>query len=138
MAGKHLILTVGLPRSGKSTWSAAQTANGCVVVNPDSIRLALHGQPHLPEREQEVWHIAHIMVESLFLAGHNTVILDATNLTNKRRAEWISDKWNTSCVSLFANAAICKQRALDSGKEYLVPVIERMAKHIEWPVDGRP
>lgn len=43
---KKLILTIGLPRSGKSTWAKQQ---GCPVVNPDSIRLALHGKAYIQE-----------------------------------------------------------------------------------------
>jgi len=37
---KILILTVGLPRSGKSTWAAKK---GFPIVSPDAIRLAMHG-----------------------------------------------------------------------------------------------
>jgi len=62
---KKLIMTVGLPRSGKSTWARKQ------------------GHP-----------IAKYMVQSLFLAGHDTVILDATNTTAQRREEWDSTDWN--------------------------------------------
>jgi predicted kinase len=51
---KILILTVGLPRSGKSSWSRQQTFP---VVNPDSIRLALHGLRFAPEAEPFVWAI---------------------------------------------------------------------------------
>ncbi|KKK82651.1 hypothetical protein LCGC14_2801230, partial [marine sediment metagenome] len=45
---KKLILTVGLPRSGKSTWARKQ---GHPIVNPDSIRLALYGEPFIEEAE---------------------------------------------------------------------------------------
>lgn len=68
----RLLVTVGLPRSGKSTWAKQQ---GAPVVNPDAIRLALHGQAFLQEAEPLVWVMAKYMVEALFLAGHSTVIL---------------------------------------------------------------
>ena len=66
-----LFLTVGLPRSGKSTWALSQNLP---VVSPDAIRLALHGLAFDAKRETEVWDIAMMMVRSLFLAGHKNVI----------------------------------------------------------------
>ena len=88
-----LILLVGLPQSGKSTWARKQ---GLPIVNPDSIRMALHGRPFIREAEPMVWAIAKFMVRALFLAGHPTVIVDATNTTKKRRDEWLSENWR--CV----------------------------------------
>ena len=88
---KKLILTVGLPRSGKTTWAKKMNFP---IVNPDSIRLALHGNQFITEAEPMVWEIAKYMVKSLFLAGHNTVILDATNTTVKKRKEWLSKEYD--------------------------------------------
>ena len=85
-----LILTVGLPQSGKSTWARRQ---GHPIVNPDSLRLALHGKPFIGLAEPFVWAIAKVMVRALFLAGHDTVIVDATNTTRKRRDDWKSRDW---------------------------------------------
>lgn len=78
-----LLMTVGLPRSGKSTWARKQF--GVPIVNPDSIRLAMHGHQFIKSAEPFVWATASTMVEALFLAGHPTVILDATNVTRATR-----------------------------------------------------
>ncbi|GAF94425.1 unnamed protein product, partial [marine sediment metagenome] len=67
MTNKKLILTVGLPRSGKTTWARKQ---GIPMVNPDSIRLALHGKAFIEEAEPMIWTIAKYMVRALFIAGH--------------------------------------------------------------------
>ena len=98
MPEKTLILTVGLPRSGKSSWARCQ---GYPVVNPDSIRLRLHGQVFAPQAEPFVWAVAHLMVESLFEAGHSTVILDATNISRRRRRGWRTNsaRWSTHATS---------------------------------------
>ena len=80
-----LILTVGLPRSGKSTWARA---HGAPIVCPDAIRLAMHGQRFVDSAEPFVWATAKLMVMALFRAGHETVIVDATNVSKKRRREW--------------------------------------------------
>jgi predicted kinase len=118
-----LILTVGLPRSGKSTWAKS---TGLPIVNPDAIRLALHGHNYITDAEPMVWVIAKYMVRALFLSGHNEVILDATNLTKKRRDEWIGP-WNIE-YKLFTHVSKeeCIKRAINSNREDLIPVIERM------------
>lgn len=69
------------------------------------------------------------MTKSLFLAGHNTVIIDAANISKK-----FTDIWETKfkdCVIEYmrfnTDKATCIKRAIASNKEYLIPVIERMS-----------
>lgn len=128
---KTLILTVGLPRSGKSTWA---TRKGYPIVNPDAIRLALYKHAFIAEAEKMVWTIAHYMVHSLFLAGHDFVIVDATNTTRKRRDEWKSSAWRRVFRIFSTEEKVCIQRAREGNREDLVPVIERMAANYE-PID---
>ncbi len=125
---KILICTVGLPRSGKTTWAQHQHYP---IVNPDSIRLELHGKRYDPEQEPRVWEIAKIMVGSLFRAGHRYVILDATNVTAKRRAFWIDERWATFFRPVRTPAGICKARALKEDDFEIVPVIQRMDDEFE-------
>jgi len=125
----ELILTVGLPRSGKTTWARAQ---GLPMVNPDAIRRALHGQRFVAEAEPMVWVIAKYMVRSLFLAGHTRVIVDATNTTEKRRAEWYSGEWGTSVHVIPTSPQECRRRATVLGDTEILPVIDRMAA--QWDV----
>jgi len=124
---KTLICTVGLPRSGKSTWAREQ---GHPIVNPDAIRLALYGEAFKPEGERMVWTIAEYMVKSLFGAGHDFVILDATNTTETRRDEWRSPQWVTKFKVFRTDAETCKQRAVLQGQDYLLAVIDRMDKQL--------
>ena len=128
-----LILTVGLPRSGKTTWALKQ---GHPIVNPDAIRLALHGRPFYAGAEAFVWAIAKIMVKALFGAGHGTVILDATNVTAKRRAEWKSDEWQSVCHVFDVSQEECKERAILTDRDDLLPVIDRMAEQWDWHIAG--
>src|SRR5258706_417694 len=51
-----LIVMVGLPWSGKSTWAREQ--GNWPIVCPDEIRFALHGQRFIAEAEPWVWTIA--------------------------------------------------------------------------------
>ena len=121
---KTLHLMVGLPRSGKSTYAAKL---GFPIVCPDAIRLALHGSRWRAEIEPMVWAIAHLMVDALFEAGHNDVILDACNVTPEKRKEWESNKWVCRFYIIKTSKDVCISRALDCGHIELVPVIERMA-----------
>lgn len=126
---KTLYLTVGLPRSGKSTWARKQ---GVPIVNPDSIRLAIHGQPFYAPAEPLVWATAKTMVRALFLAGHNNVILDATNVTKTRRDQWNSTEWACRYILFAVDEETCIKRAVDNPE--LIQVIQRMMTEFE-PVD---
>ena len=129
---RQLTLTIGLPRSGKSTWAREQ---GCPIVNPDSIRLALHGQRFVLESEPMVWAIAEYMVRALFLAGHEKVVLDACNTTEKRRDVWkkLCDKIQVEYAIVFINTkpSVCIQRAEAAGDFEIIPVIRRMANETD-------
>lgn len=136
-----LIMTVGLPRSGKSTWAKEHAKRTkAVVVSPDAIRLAITGKRFAIEAEPQVWAFTLFMVRALFGAGHETVILDCTNLSKERRAPWLGE-WrappggtsgsgrvyaNIAFVLFNTDAVTCKDRAIDDGMEDLVDVIDRM------------
>lgn len=118
-----LFLTVGLPRSGKSTWAKSQSLP---IVNRDAIRLALHGQAYIQDAEPMVTAIETYMVKSLFLAGHNAIIIDATHLKEEYRKRWESDEWEIRLVNFKTSKEVCIERAKKDKKEYLIPIIESM------------
>lgn len=126
---KTLHLMVGLPRSGKSTLAKQL---GRPIVEPDAIREVMHGTPWKPNMEPLVWATAHIMVESLFAAGHTDVTLDATNHTVKRREEWMSDAWSTVLHPVNTPMETCLDRAVTTNQQYLIPVIKRMANRVDY------
>lgn len=125
---KHLIVMVGLPYSGKSTWARK---TGLPIVCPDAIREAMHGQRFFGPAEPLVWATARLMVRSLFMAGHTEVILDATSVTRKRRDNWQGSEWTTLFMECDASAELCIQRAKSADDEEIIPVIERMEKQAE-------
>lgn len=122
----RLIATVGFPRSGKTTWARQQ---GHPIVNPDSIRLAIHGNRFIGLAEPFVWAVAKTMVRALFLAGHETVILDATNISRKRREEWKSSAWKTVFHEMGTTLEECVRRAGTDAE--IVPIIWRMRDEYE-------
>ena len=124
-----LILTVGLPRSGKSTWALKQ---GHPIVNPDAVRVALHGREYVGYAETMVWAICHYMVRALFEAGHAKVILDACNNSRKRRDAWeSSEEWDREFVIFPADKLLCSDRVDRDGQSALrlLGTIERMSKN---------
>lgn len=118
-----LILTVGLPYSGKTTWVKAQ---GLPIVSPDAIRVALHGHRFIPEAEMMVWGMAHWMTASLFAAGHDRVILDAVNNSQRRRSSWKDPRWRREYHVLETSGTECIARAQEAGDAEIIPIIERM------------
>jgi predicted kinase len=129
----ELIITVGIPRSGKTTWARDQKLP---IVNPDAIRLAIHGRDFIADAEPFVWATAYTMARSLFIAGCSSVIIDATNTTPKRRKDWVYKFPDTQIVfKVFdTSVATCVERAVLDQREDLIPVIERMAAN--WDISG--
>lgn len=128
-----LTVLVGLPKSGKSTFAKAL---GQPIVNLDSIRLALTGQPFYDDAESIVLSIAKIMIISLFLAGHDRVTLDATNVTINDRNRWIDKRWCRDFVYIDTSSEICISRAIEDDQLYLIPVITIKKSQFELPTDN--
>jgi len=130
---RKLILTVGLPRSGKTTWALRQ---GCPVVSGDAIREAIFGKLWWPPGEHQVMMTARTMVRALFLVGHNTVIFDSINVTRQARRFWLPTAdclWTIDYMSINTVPSICKERAIASDQAYLIPVIKNAVYKFETP-----
>ena len=87
---QKLILTVGIPASGKSTWAkqfVLESPLTRVRVNRDDIRNML-GKYWVPQREELVTTIEYHTVMVSLSQGY-TVVLDATNLNPKFLEQWI-------------------------------------------------
>ena len=86
--------------------------------------------------EPFVWAIAMLMVRALFLAGHSKVIVDATNVSEKRREQWRSNSWKTSWKIIDATSDICIERAKLANDDEIIPVIERMSSELVLPTEN--
>lgn len=130
MNPKKLHILVGLPRSGKSTYAKEKIKN-VPIVNPDSVRLALHGHDFIPLAEPMVWASVKLMIRALFIAGHDEVILDATNITTQRRDEFKSKDWIRVFHVLKTPPIACIERAIETNKPNLICVIEKMVEQYQ-------
>lgn len=83
-----LILTVGIPSAGKSTWVKSQ--KGFEIVCPDEIRKELTGNISDQSQNARVWQIASERIIEALRNGKNA-ILDATNTTTKGRTQFLKN-----------------------------------------------
>lgn len=127
-----LIVMVGLPRSGKSTWAKARNLP---IVSPDAIRLALHGMRFLAIAEPMVWVLARIFVRALFLAGCSRVIVDGCHIKRDYRDEWKPDNvltsWRVVFKHIYTGKEVCLDRAKAEKDDEIIPIIERDADRFE-------
>jgi len=127
-----LIAMVGLPRSGKSTIVAKLSKElGAPIVRRDAIRLVLHGQRYASEAEPMVKAMSLYMIKALFEAGHDTVICDETNYSWAARNALKDPKWETQYYVVETSPDTCKQRAIQTGQEDLIPIIDEMYNRYE-------
>jgi tRNA uridine 5-carbamoylmethylation protein Kti12 len=118
---------MGLPRSGKTTIvKKLMYKHFAPVVRRDDIRLALHGQRYQSLAEPFVKAISDVMIRSLFLSGHDTIICDETNYSRAARDYHRSKDWKTVFYEVPTSPDTCKQRAIATGQADLVPVIDAM------------
>jgi len=127
MSKPLLIAMVGLPRSGKSTIvkNLAKEFNA-PVVRKDDIRLALHGQRYEALAEDFIRAIAKVMVRSLFLSGSEVVIADETHFSQAARDHMKDPAWDTKFYLVLTHPDVCKERAIATNQEDLIPVIDGM------------
>lgn len=134
----RLVGLVGYPYSGKSTYALSlASAFGWPIVSPDAIRSALHGERYIAQAEPHVWAMAHTMLWSLYAAGHNVVILDACNISHRRRMEWAKDTaYTTEWRCMWTPFNVCKARAAEANDGEIVPVIDRMVRNFDMKPAG--
>lgn len=132
-----LYFMVGLPASGKSTWAEANKEKlNAVVHSSDAIREEL-GDINDQSKNELVFNTLHKRIKEDLMNGKN-VIYDATNLSRKRRINFISHELkNIPCEKvcvLFATPYECCVKN-NATRERKVPehVLERMYKLFNIP-----
>ena len=107
-----LVVLVGAPGSGKSTW-ASQNGRGAIHVSQDGLIDAI--SPGGFERVYRPVYTAaeEAVARAALLAGH-TVIVDRTNRTREHRRRWLAVAREARCpaiaVVMTASAEVCRLR----------------------------
>jgi len=145
-----LFFVIGIARSGKSTlaqkWQRYEIdiLNNNIrkhigsrkiprlIVSADWLRLALTGQPFIPEAEQTIHAIKHLIIRTYLNNGYD-VLCDGTHTTKNSIQDLLFIDKDADFYLIDISVDECKQRAIDSNQEYLIEkgVIDRMAKQIE-------
>jgi predicted kinase len=132
---KELIMTVGLPGSGKTAWALGQ---GLPVVSPDEhckLHYGVRFDMLLPDERQEALYYLKYQTQAMLNYGFNKVILDACNLTIADRNIWANKAWRRIFEYVYCPLPFCKQRvaARDLDGDFSMDELEEMAKRLEVP-----
>lgn len=98
-----LYMTVGFLGSGKSTWvkNFAKDHPKTKIVSSDDLRKMLNGDyKYVPELDALLDKVMEHMIRELFYRGYD-VIVDACNLTKKRRDTWFGTKVKKRVAVIF-------------------------------------
>lgn len=139
---KIFYITIGVPGSGKST--GIKNLSNAIVVSTDDIREQLFGNliwGNIPENNTKVWKQAREQLKELFLSGTD-VVLDATNLSRKRRSNWfnMATKYGYQSTALYFDEPwnIIKERNKDrEGTDKHIPLykLKEMYVRVEPPLE---
>lgn len=128
----ELHATIGLPRSGKSTFCNEWVTKGPkrVIVCSDDIRKSLHGRRYELLAETMVFAIKHIMTRSLLNRGFS-VIVDGTHSSEISIQRLLEIDKDTNFHYIDTDKTTCIQRAIKDNQDDLIPAIERINGNIE-------
>ena len=136
MYNSIFVMLVGLPGSGKSTYTKQFIENGYVIHSSDAIREELTGDANNQDINSKVFETLHKRVKQDLRDGKK-VIYDATNISWKRRKAFLQELNNIKCWKVCNVIAtpfeICiKQNDMRDRK---VPheVIDRMYRNFDIP-----
>jgi len=124
----------GLPRSGKSTQAKwIQQETGAPVVSKDAIRLALHGQRYLAEREGQVKEAYYLLLKALAFGGNKVIIIDECNVNQPSTIKILKEVLEGFEIDFIFHVCstspeVCKQRAIECNQRDLIPVIDSMSR----------
>jgi len=125
-----IILMVGLPASGKSTYTQKLAKEyNATILSSDKLREELYGDTKDQEHNDEVFAELHRRVKDLLSQGIN-VIYDACNISYKKRKSFLEGLKSFNCEKICYLVATPYEKCLEQNKlrERQVPdyVIKRM------------
>ena len=134
----RLILLVGIPGSGKTTFAQNYTSNyheEVIHISSDAIRAELYGDESIQGNPTEVFSLMQKRAVEALNNGQN-VLYDATNITRKDRASIISicPKFaRIECYIIWAPIEECIKRDASRDRTVGKEVIDRMLKKFQAP-----
>lgn len=131
---KRLILMLGLPGSGKTTYVRnTLVPQGMQVVSPEAIRLA-YGHSFYAPLEPIVHATALLQGRQHMLQGYS-VVVDECNCRARHLAKWkhMAERlgYAASCIYMDTPKGVCIRRRLAT-PDFPLEVVERMNNDLSW------
>ncbi len=129
-----LIITVGLPGSGKSTYLARQGIN---AISSDEIRRLIADDPHDQSINARIFATVRYLVRQRIAAGRPVTFVDATHLTPWERKPYVqlAQRYGCKLEALFFDVPVETCIARNQGRNRIVPeeAIRKMASRLVPP-----
>lgn len=131
---KRIVLAIGLPGSGKSTYFARR---GIAPLSSDLIRQLLFDDPANQRLPQVVFGVLHELLRLRLAAGAGVAYVDATNLTRRDRRHFFQiAKQNGAAVdALYFDVPlqVCLERNRRRARRVAEEAIRHMARRLQPP-----
>jgi len=133
LAEGSLVVLVGPPASGKSTWAAEQFPAG-QVVSSDRLRAIVGTGEHDQRASKDAFDVLDLVVERRLRRGLTTVV-DSLGTDAKRRRRWreAADRAGVPCVAVVFDVDAATCRARNRNRERPVPANILSSMLDAWP-----
>jgi F420-dependent oxidoreductase-like protein len=133
LAEGSLVVLVGPPASGKSTWAAEQFPAG-QVVSSDGLRAIVGTGEHDQRASKDAFDVLDLVVERRLRRGLTTVV-DSLGTDAKRRRRWreAADRAGVPCVAVVFDVDAATCRARNRNRERPVPAGILSSMLDAWP-----
>ncbi len=129
-----VVVLVGIPGSGKSTWAAKQ---GVPVLSSDEMRRILTGDVTNQQINRLVFRMMRRCLEAMLEARVERVVVDSTALTRRERRTWI--RWaelhgcQVEAVFFDTPAELCRARNIKRDRVVPKEAMARLLSRMEPP-----
>lgn len=131
---ERIVIAVGLPGSGKSTYFAQLGVN---AISSDAIRLQLADDENDQSIHGRVFATVRYLLRQRLEMGRPVTYIDATNLTPKERRPYVKMAHERGCriEALYFDVPldVCKARNAARGRMVPEPAMDKMAAKLVRP-----